>query len=293
MKAFDVISRPPRAGDANVTVQIRHLLNLGSLVATRSRSGAPPDHTHERRRDVLVWLPAFVAATVILCGAFAVHWIRVSFAFWLEHTVKMVAFACWGVTALNLLGALWRLAGVRSLHSPATALIPFSPPEFWRRWNRPVGEWLHCHVFQRIHTLCGTSGAILATFAVSGLLHEYFVGMIAGRITGLPMAFFLIQGVAVTATFRLVIKPRWLPVAAVFTFLFMVGTSPLLFSPFNRVMPFYQNPLPSWIDFPFTRFTQPAREGAASGLGHLREAGLMSAHESSQAAAHALPGERP
>ena len=245
LKALDGISRFPEGGDTRVGGHLWQMLNLGSLVAAPWHEGVPATPTHERLREVLVWLAAFAAAGGLLLAAFRVDWRGASFL--VEHAAKSVGIACLILSSMNLHGALWRLAGVRSLHSPATALIACSPAEFWRRWNRPLGEWLHCHVFRRVARPGTRTGAILITFGVSGLLHEYVIGMITERFSGFPTAFFLVQGVAVAATFGVTIKPRWSLAARALTIAFNVCSSTLLFLPFNRVMPFYQNVVPPWL----------------------------------------------
>ena len=89
--------------------------------------------------------------------------------------------------------------------------------------------------------------ATLATFAVSGLLHEYLFAVTFRRVTGYPMAFFLLHGLAAVLTRRF--KPTgWLIVPAVlFTFAFNTASTLLLLIPINERIPLYVNDVPGWM----------------------------------------------
>lgn len=242
LKAWDAVAGHQGNRTLSVALHLRQMLNFGSLTSARTHGDRSTTPSHDCTVGVLVWMAAFCAAGVSLCVVFKISWTGAPFI--VEHTAKVSAIATLILSSMNLHAALWRSAGVRSLHSPASAFVACSPADFWRRWNRPVGEWLYCHVFRRTGTAGCRAGAILLTFAVSGLLHEYIVGMLTGRVTGYPTAFFLLQGLAVTATFRVRITGPWWLSGVVLTIVFNACSSTLLFVPFDQAMPFYQNPVP-------------------------------------------------
>ena len=109
------------------------------------------------------------------------------------------------------------------LFSGHTTAPPFSNPllasrslgELWgSRWNRPVHEMLKRTVYKPARA-CGLSGrtAALATFLVSGLLHEYnfAVHNFAGYVFGEALAFFALMGlmVVVEAQVTTRLPPCW------------------------------------------------------------------------------------
>jgi hypothetical protein len=79
----------------------------------------------------------------------------------------------------------------------------------------------------------------LATFAVSGLIHEYIFDLAAGRVQGYQMAFFMIQGVASVATARLCPSGWRAVVCTIATFSFNLATGLLFFASVNETIPFY------------------------------------------------------
>jgi hypothetical protein len=81
--------------------------------------------------------------------------------------------------------------------------------------------------------------ATLATFVVSGLIHEYVFGIASGRIQGRQFLFFSLQGCASLATMRA--RPTG-PRSVIWiagTTLFNLVTSVLFFQSVDDVLPFY------------------------------------------------------
>ena len=67
--------------------------------------------------------------------------------------------------------------------------------EFWgKRWNLAFHDLATNFVFRPLLPLLGVAGASLATFLVSGLVHELAISLPACGGFGLPTAYFLIQG---------------------------------------------------------------------------------------------------
>lgn len=89
--------------------------------------------------------------------------------------------------------------------------------------------------------------AVLAAFAVSGLLHEYVYAMTFQRIAGYNLAFFLLHGLAVLLTRRLKPAGRLLVPAAVLTSAFNTVSTVLLFIPIDERAPLYTNEVPKWM----------------------------------------------
>jgi D-alanyl-lipoteichoic acid acyltransferase DltB (MBOAT superfamily) len=118
--------------------------------------------------------------------------------------------------------------------------------DFWRRYNRPVTQFLRENVFGPAGGRRSAVRGAVAVFVVSALVHEYVFSMAIGRVQGYQTAFFMIQGIAVAATLRA--RPRGAAaVAAVAaTFAFNVASGVLFFASVNRVLPFYENAVPLW-----------------------------------------------
>jgi hypothetical protein len=95
----------------------------------------------------------------------------------------------------NLLAGAWRRCGV-----PCDAL--FRAPlrsqnlgEFWsRRWNLAFSEMTAIAVYRPLAASVGRGPAILAAFALSGLLHEMAISVPVRAGFGLPLLYFLIHG---------------------------------------------------------------------------------------------------
>jgi hypothetical protein len=148
--------------------------------------------------------------------------------------LEMLEFYLLLVALTELLTSLATLGGIQVesvfVH-PARAR---GPGEFWSlRWNRVVHRFARHEVFAPVVRRGGRALAVLATFAASGVMHEYLVlaavGLGAYR-PGFMLAFFLLQGAAVLiergATRR---RPRpWPPLVNLG---WLALTTPLFFHP--------------------------------------------------------------
>jgi hypothetical protein len=184
------------------------------------------------------------AALVPLAIVFRADWSGRPFS--LEHTAKVVTFFL-ALIPLTAVGAsLWRLFGGRAKAFMDNPFAARTPADFWRRYNRPVHQFLNEDVFKPLGGVRHPVRATVAAFAVSALIHEFVFTVAVGRIQGYQTAFFLLQGLAVAATSW--IKPRgWR--AAVWTagtFAFNLATGVLFFGSVNEILPFYENPPPLW-----------------------------------------------
>ena len=183
-------------------------------------------------------------ASAILAGAAIIDW---QSGFWIEHAVKASAFF-FGATAMFSAGVhLIRLAGQPARDFGNAPFRADTPADFWRRYNKFISQFLNEYVFAPLGGFRSPVIATLAAFFVSGLIHEYIVLVAIGRLQGYQMAFFLLQGVGVTATLRVRPRGRWIPIAVACTLVFNLITSVLFFASFHEVIRLYQQPLPSWL----------------------------------------------
>jgi len=126
--------------------------------------------------------------------------------FLLAH-VLIASCLLWGVVgALDLLVPVTRLVGAYCNSANDKPYLARTPAEFWRRYNRIVGQFLHENVFKLADGRRHPVRAMMLAFFISGLFHEYLLWLAIGRSPGLQMTFFLLQGTAVAATLR--VRPR-------------------------------------------------------------------------------------
>lgn len=98
---------------------------------------------------------------------------------------------------LNVTAALWRLLGINAaelFHSPYKSR---SLKEFWgKRWNIAFSEMTALIAYRPLKALIGIEMAIIASFLLSGLLHEVAISFPARGGYGLPMIYFSIHALA-------------------------------------------------------------------------------------------------
>jgi D-alanyl-lipoteichoic acid acyltransferase DltB (MBOAT superfamily) len=149
----------------------------------------------ERRRatrsDVVaaaVGLSAGAAAIGLMIGIFRIDWAVHSFV--AEHCSKTLGLFLVVQFLLNGLAAASRLLGIPATDFAGPFVLARTPAEFWRFYNRPVGQFLSDYVFTPLGGPRHAVFATLATFAFSGVMHEYLFDLPARRIVGTQMAFF-------------------------------------------------------------------------------------------------------
>jgi D-alanyl-lipoteichoic acid acyltransferase DltB (MBOAT superfamily) len=220
------------------------LPSIFSLVH-RKLDGEPRPATRDNLRRVAVGTALFILMTALFIGTFRVDWSRHPFA--LEHAVKVVTLFLAIVPATSALGAAWNLLGGRGRTFMDNPFAARTPADFWRRYNRPVHQFLHEDVFLPAGGARSPLRGILAVFLVSAAVHEYVFSVAIGKVQGYQTAYFLVQALAVAATMRL--KPRGASAAAATaaTFAFNVATAVLFFASVDEVLPFfYRNEVPVW-----------------------------------------------
>jgi alginate O-acetyltransferase complex protein AlgI len=110
--------------------------------------------------------------------------------------------------------------------------------EFWgSRWNLAFADMNRRLWLRSAYRLLGRRGSRLVLFALSGALHEAGLSFPAGAGWGLPMGYFLLQGVLTEVEDRFGIASR------MWTWFWLLAPSPWLFhEPFRRalILPFYR-----------------------------------------------------
>jgi hypothetical protein len=157
----------------------------------------------------------------------------------LEHVVKTPLVVLMVAAGVNAGTAAWRLAGGQGVSPMGNIAMAATPAEFWIRWNRPTQQFLLHYVFMPSGGRRHPVRAIMTTFLVSGLIHEYVFAIAGARNFGLQLLFFLIQGLGVVASRRLHVLVRSRAVSTVLTLVFNIATAGLFFASANEVVPFY------------------------------------------------------
>ena len=100
----------------------------------------------------------------------------------------------------NVLAGVWRLAGVDARPLFRAPLMARSLGDFWgRRWNLAFTEMTTLGIYRPLSGRLGRSGAMLSAFLASGLLHELAISLPVEAGYGLPLCYFVLQGMLVLA----------------------------------------------------------------------------------------------
>lgn len=213
------------------------LINLLSVVRRKLADEPRPSFRANLRRLGLSGL-ATVPGVILLAACYWVDWGSIPFA--VEHSAKVLAFFLALVPGGAAGAAIWRLLGGWTREPMDNPFAATTPADFWRRYNRPAQQFFLEDVFKPLGGMRRPVPGTIATFAVSGLIHEYLFDLTVGRIQGYQVAFFLIQGVAVVLTARLDPKGAWKAIGIAATVAFMVASGALFFASIDEVLPFYQ-----------------------------------------------------
>jgi len=219
-----------------------YLFNVFLLVyRKRDEKEGKPDREKDLRALALAMAKAALALPLCIL-AFWYSWRGVPLL--IEHATKVIAVFLFIEPGCALVAALWRLSGRTTREFMRAPLLASTPADFWRRYNRPVQQFFHDDLFVPWGGRRAPLRLTFVTFVVSALIHEYVFGIILGRVLGFQTAFFLLQGVAATATLRLRPRCAWQWIARAATLAFNIVTSVLFFANLNQVLPFYSRPLP-------------------------------------------------
>jgi MBOAT, membrane-bound O-acyltransferase family len=214
-----------------------YLINLVSCVRRKLADEPRPGFLANLRRLVLMTL-ASVPGGLLFAACYWVDWRPIPFA--VEHSAKVFAFFLALVPGGAAGAAIWRLLGGWTREPMNNPFASTTPADFWRWYNRPAQQFFLEDVFKPLGGMRRPVLGTIATFAVSGLVHEYLMDITVWRIQGYQTAFFLIQGVVVVLTARLDPKGWWRGVGIAATLAFMLATGTLFFASIDEVLPFYQ-----------------------------------------------------
>jgi len=160
-----------------------------------------------------------------------------SFPFWLDHGLRLLAsyLFIWDGGCV-LFAATWRLLGFRCVEFSVHPILARTPADFWRRYNRWLGQFLYEDIFKQVGGLRHPAAAIFCCFLVTGILHEYLAWVLTGRVTWHLPLFFLLHAAATAVTFRL--RPTGLAAAIglAATLAFHYFTSVLFFIRFSEIV---------------------------------------------------------
>jgi hypothetical protein len=113
---------------------------------------------------------------------------------WIALT-GIVSILHFGVS--HLLSLLWRSCGVNAQHIMHKPLLAKSVSEFWgTRWNLAFRDVMHGFVFRPLAPMVGLKWATVATFFVSGVIHDGVISFTGRGGWGWPTLYFLIQPAA-------------------------------------------------------------------------------------------------
>ncbi|MEA2632089.1 MAG: hypothetical protein QOE66_2308, partial [Chloroflexota bacterium] len=235
-KLYDLHVGAERGDRPDLRTFLLFLPNLASVVLRKLDAEPRPGRGEGLVRLARAGLGAMIG-TALLIAAFHVDWFRIPFA--VEHCTKVVAFFLALVPATGAAVEVWRLLGGKGRDPMDHPFAARTPADFWRRYNRPAQQFFRDDLFRPLGGLHRPIRATLATFAISALIHEYVFDIAVGRIQGHQTVFFLVQGLAVGATWG--VKPQgWRAVPwTVGTWAFTLASSVLFFASVNEVVPFY------------------------------------------------------
>ncbi len=100
--------------------------------------------------------------------------------------------------SFHLIALAWQAAGVSAQPIMRSPILATSLSDFWgRRWNLGFRQLTHGLVFQPVRKRLGSNATILASFLVSGVIHDFVISFPARGGYGLPTGYFVLQGIGV------------------------------------------------------------------------------------------------
>jgi len=100
----------------------------------------------------------------------------------------------------HLIALAWQTVGVNAQPIMRSPILSTSLSDFWgRRWNLGFRQLTHGLVFQPVRRRFGSASALLASFLVSGVIHDFVISFPTRGGYGLPTGYFVLQGIGVLA----------------------------------------------------------------------------------------------
>jgi alginate O-acetyltransferase complex protein AlgI len=100
----------------------------------------------------------------------------------------------------HLIALAWQTHGIDARPLMDSPIQATSLGEFWgRRWNGAFNRLAYDFAFRPLARTLGSTLATFGAFTVSGLVHELVISLPARGGYGLPLAYFLLQGLGVVA----------------------------------------------------------------------------------------------
>ena len=209
------------------------------LVHRRPGAADSPIMRRRGRRTLARALLQMSLGAALLAWAIRADLGRVSF--WLDHGVKLLAIYLLAFDGMFLLlGGATRACGLAVIDQTRDPILATTPADFWRRYNREAGHWLYEDVFKPLGGLRHPRRAIVVTFLLNGVLHEYLAWILVGSIQGYQMTYFALHGLATALTFRVRPRTRAQKLAgASLTLAFTGLTAVLFFASVDQFFPWY------------------------------------------------------
>jgi hypothetical protein len=245
MKGWEVHLHPGKYANVSLRTYAPFLMNHCLTVPDHTGHFTDAHPLPRRVRHFLVTTLYITFATTALYRVFQHDWSPHSF--WSEHFVKAAASFIWIDCAFPWYGALWHLAGFKIVKFNHRMWLADTPAQFWRRYHRPAYIWLRQDIFKPLRVLRSPGTALLLTFFLSGLIHEYILTVSLSRMTGHMLAFFTLQGLASWLTWPIHLKGAWKLVGLAATYAFLLTSAVYFFAPVNEGIAFYTNQIPTWI----------------------------------------------
>lgn len=244
MKMWDLHVGALRGERLHFSEFLAFFANLFLLVLRKKGHERQPT-TSQNLWNLAVGIFGCAAAFMLMVPLLKFDWTGIPFL--LEHGLKATVFFGFAVAFFQTCVATTRFIGGYLVSFSDQPLMARTPAEFWRRYNRLVGQFLHEDVFKLLRGRRCPIRATVGVFLVSGLIHEYLFWIVIGRPEGFQMMFFLVQGCAVALTLRIKPTGREALVWGGVTFVFNLMTSVFFFASIQSVIGFYHGGLPAWL----------------------------------------------
>jgi alginate O-acetyltransferase complex protein AlgI len=100
--------------------------------------------------------------------------------------------------AFNITAALWRRLGVDCRPLFRAPILATSLNEFWsKRWNLAFSEMTALAIYRPVSASVGRRAALIASFVVSGAVHELGISLPVRAGFGLPSLYFCLHGLLI------------------------------------------------------------------------------------------------